>query len=46
MVSPAIPLAKLKAYPSLSDDVIESLKAFLSYNHFDINNVKFSTNLL
>lgn len=38
-------LAKLASY-SLSDDIVDSLIAFLKYNHFETNNLKISPSLV
>lgn len=40
--SEVIPLSDLKNYANLSDDIIQSLKAFLSYNNFDMEGLTIS----
>lgn len=42
----AIPLAQITDYPNLSDDIIQSLKAFLVFNNFEIEGLTFSDNLV
>lgn len=41
-----IPLSELSNYPDLSDDVLKSLKAFLTYNNFETNGLNISNNLV
>lgn len=44
--SKAIPLSDLKNYPYLKDDIEKSLKAFLTYNNFEIKGLQVSRNLV
>ena len=42
----AIPLINLSKYSALSDDIVESLKAFLKYNNFETEELTFTNNLV